>query len=108
MKVSHPHSNNKRLVAHGHVVEDQAHVAVGSGVVEAGGRDGVAVAAGVSTAQRPFPGRMRCRYPTHLGQDPVDVEQAGRLHDARDHQVTEDVIAHRVEPEASVDPARAS
>jgi hypothetical protein len=93
-------------VERGDVVEHQADVAVGEGVVEAGGRDLVAIGACVCAAQGAFAGRETRRYPAHLCQDPVDVEQAGRLDHACDHQVTEDLVVHDVEAEAGVHPGQ--
>jgi hypothetical protein len=70
-------------VRRGHVVQAQADIAVGSRVGEAGRRELVPVVPGVAAAQGALASRQAHRHPAQLGQHPVDVEQAGRLLDAR-------------------------
>jgi len=48
--------------------------------------------------------RLRCS--PQFGQDPVDVEQAGRLYDPCDDEIAEALVGHDVEPEAGVDPGK--
>ena len=68
--------------------------------------DLVAVAAAAGPAQGAFAGRQRCGGAAQLGQDPIDVEQAGRFHHPGDHQVTEDLVAEGIEAQAGVDPGQ--
>ena len=68
--------------------------------------DLVAVATAACPPQGAFAGRQRCGGAAQLGQDPIDVEQAGRFHDAGNHQVTEDLVADRIEAQAGVDPSQ--
>lgn len=69
--------------------------------------DLVAVTTTAGPAQSTFAGRQRRRCTSQLGQNPIDVEQAGRLHHPGDHQVTEDLIADRViEPQAGIHPGQ--
>lgn len=73
---------------------------------EAGGRDLAPIITGVAAAQRVFAGRQAHRDPAQLGQHPVDVEQAGRLHGAGDHQVPEDLVGHDIEAQIEVHPGQ--
>jgi hypothetical protein len=72
-------------------------------VGEAQGRELVAILPVDAPSQGALASGQAHRDPAHLGQHPIDVGQAGRLHHAGDHQVAEHRIAERVEPETGVD-----
>ena len=61
-----------------------------------GGRDGA--------GQGPSHRRVAGRPPAQIGQHPRGIQQRRRLHDPRDHQVTEHRIPDRVEPERGSTP----
>ncbi len=78
-----------------HVIEHQGDVAVRGGVGEAQPGQLVAVLAVGAAAQRAFAGGQAHRAAAQLGQDPVDVGQAGRLDHPGDHQIPEHLIAQQ-------------
>ncbi len=74
----------------------------GAGMGEAGRGDLVSVATPTRTGppQGAFVCRQRRRRAVQFRQDPIDIEQAGRLHHPGDQQVTEDLVAGRIKTQA--------
>ncbi len=67
---------------------------------EAGRADLVSVATRAGPPQGALACRQRRRRAAQLRQDPIGIEQAGRLHHPGDHQVTEDLVAGRIKTQA--------
>ena len=88
------------------VVEDEGDIAAGQHVGEAQLGETVTVIPVEAAAQRALAGGQARRDPAHLRQHPVRVQQAGRLGHPGDHQVTEHLIAQRVEPEIRIHPGQ--
>ena len=107
------------------VVQAQRHVPAGQGMREARRRDLVpirprplagplGVARGIrrlggggdGTGQGPSHRGVAGRRAAQIGQHPGGVQQRGRLHDPGDDQVTEHLVADRVEPQRGVHPCQ--
>jgi hypothetical protein len=69
--------------------------------------DLIAVTTRTGTTQGAFARRQGCRGATQLGEDPIDIEQAGRLHDPGNHQIPEHLVTDRlVETQAGIHPGQ--
>ncbi len=89
-------------VERGHVIEDQADVAVGGGVVEAGGGDLAAVVALLCPLQRSEHRAQRCRLHADLAQHANRVSLRGRLDEPCQHELRERLIADGVEAQPRI------
>jgi hypothetical protein len=91
-------------VQRGHVVEHQGDVATGGRVLEAPGGDLVAVGALMRAGQGAAHRLLARRRAPEVGEHPRRVQDRGRFHQPGNHQVPEDLVAQRVEPQPGEHP----